>query len=84
MTGIAHHSAPQARHHHWRREAWKLPIHLMFILISITMIVPLIMIFSISISEEAQILGIGNGSGASGAAQASLQRLRSNRAGFPL
>ena len=63
MTGIAHHSAPQARPHHWRREAWKLPIHLMFILISITMIVPLIMIFSISISEEAQILGIGNGSG---------------------
>ncbi len=46
-----------------RRELWKLPIHLMFLLISITMIVPLIMIVSISISEESQILGIGSGTG---------------------
>jgi len=46
-----------------RRELWKLPIHLMFLLISVTMIVPLIMIVSISISEESQILGIGSGTG---------------------
>ena len=61
MTDIAHPAHKSA----WRRknEMWKVPIHLMFILISVTMIVPLIMIFSISISEEAQILGIGNGSG---------------------
>lgn len=61
MTAIAHTAHKSA----WRRknEMWKVPIHLMFILISVTMIVPLIMIFSISISEEAQILGIGNGSG---------------------
>ena len=61
MTDIAHPAHKSA----WRRknEMWKVPITLMFILISVTMIVPLIMIFSISISEEAQILGIGNGSG---------------------
>ena len=45
------------------RELWKIPIHLMFLLITIMMIIPLIMIFSISISEERQLLGIGNGSG---------------------
>lgn len=48
----------------WRaRELWKLPIHLMFLIITMLMILPLVMIFSISISEEAQILGIGNGTG---------------------
>lgn len=48
----------------WRaRELWKLPIHLMFLIITVLMILPLVMIFSISISEEAQILGIGNGTG---------------------
>ena len=45
------------------RDLWKLPIHLMFLIITVLMIVPLIMIFSISISEEAQILGVGNGTG---------------------
>lgn len=48
----------------WRaRELWKLPIHLMFLIITVLMILPLVMIFSISISEEAQILGVGNGTG---------------------
>lgn len=62
MTSIAH-RGPKSTLHKRHKEFWKIPIHLMFIFISITMIVPLIMIFSISISEEPQILGIGNGSG---------------------
>ena len=44
-------------------EYWKIPIHIMFSLITVVMVIPLIMLISNSFSEEAKLVAVGHGGG---------------------